>query len=857
MCVGCIRTIFKSKKNNIINDNNINVLILGFFNRKNFGDDSFNIIFKQLFNKIDNRINLTIMSTDDCKRIFKDTDILIIGGGEVLNNYFIDKILYLIKQSNYNNPIYAISCELSSFEIVDQGKLDFIDYFYIRNLKDSEKLASRFGNNNVKFINDIVFYNDFPYTSCYYKKSNIVSFCLAQSIYKDNIKYDSYLNNICEFITYLINKNIYVKLLPFNISNNPDESDYVLNDNIMNKIKNKKYVSNIIFNNNENYKTQLKKVLDIIDNSELIICSRYHAHIFSILRNKPIISISHTKKTKDLIEQLDLNELIVIPDMDNSKRPQYIDSNILIDKYNYVIKNYKDIVYKFEKINNNLYSEENYYNIIQNIITSQYKRLTKPYYVDPDIKEKYALDLIKNIKNRYNISDFTNININDNIKNKIIQYILINITKDPFFEYHYGLSQQIFKNGFDIKESIKWLFNDYNSNYKTVNNFTPVISIKNIKISKKINLSYIKQNNLEGYHRSGWSYVVNNLGIFDNINSTVLLDTYLDKTFHWGCNAYIDADIIPYKQPFIGFLHHTLDIDNYTTYNVDNMLNNPNFQESLKYCKGIFVLSKYLRDLLEVKILDKFNKKIIIESLIHPTEIPDLKFTIDKFNNNHNKKIINIGAWLRNCYSIYEIKLNNNIKKAVLVGKDMNNYIKPVEIDLRKDINHLLNEINTYNDTIYNNGICRDINSLNKYIKYLCKYIKKLQYNFTLEEIIDIIEDNQKSVEIISKLSNYDYDILLSENIVFLHLIDMSACNTVIECIVRNTPIVINKLPAVVELLGNNYPLYYESLNDIDKLVTYDNINLAHKYLVSIDKTKFTIEYFINMFMTSEIYNNL
>ena len=77
-------------------------------------------------------------------------------------------------------------------------------------------------------------------------------------------------------------------------------------------------------------------------------------------------------------------------------------------------------------------------------------------------------------------------------------------------------------------------------------------------------------------------------------------------------------------------------------------------------------------------------------------------------------------------------------------------------------------------------------NNSNKYINGLIKYIKELD----------------SSVKIIDKLSNEDYDNLLTKNIVFIKLVDASAVNTIIECIVRNTPIIVNRLPATEELLG-------------------------------------------------------
>ena len=89
-----------------------------------------------------------------------------------------------------------------------------------------------------------------------------------------------------------------------------------------------------------------------------------------------------------------------------------------------------------------------------------------------------------------------------------------------------------------------------------------------------------------------------------------------------------------------------------------------------------------------------------------------------------------------------------------------------------------------------------------------------------------------------------EYDELLEKNIVFVDLIDASANNAILECIVRNTPIIVNKLEAVVEYLGEDYPLYFENLSDIPSLLEKDKIVEAHQYLCKLDKTELSIDYF-------------
>jgi hypothetical protein len=90
-----------------------------------------------------------------------------------------------------------------------------------------------------------------------------------------------------------------------------------------------------------------------------------------------------------------------------------------------------------------------------------------------------------------------------------------------------------------------------------------------------------------------------------------------------------------------------------------------------------------------------------------------------------------------------------------------------------------------------------------------------------------------ESVQTLGYVSDHDYDRLLSENVVFLSLYDASASNAVVECMARNTPILINPLPAIVEYLGQEYPFYFTSLEEAaEKLTDLDLIRRAHTYLV-------------------------
>ena len=86
-------------------------------------------------------------------------------------------------------------------------------------------------------------------------------------------------------------------------------------------------------------------------------------------------------------------------------------------------------------------------------------------------------------------------------------------------------------------------------------------------------------------------------------------------------------------------------------------------------------------------------------------------------------------------------------------------------------------------------------------------------------------------------MTAYRYDCLLAENVVAIELFDSSANNVLVECIARNTPIIVNRHPAVVEYLTDGYPLYFSDPSEIPELLTMDRVVAAHEYLAGLDKS--------------------
>jgi hypothetical protein len=107
-------------------------------------------------------------------------------------------------------------------------------------------------------------------------------------------------------------------------------------------------------------------------------------------------------------------------------------------------------------------------------------------------------------------------------------------------------------------------------------------------------------------------------------------------------------------------------------------------------------------------------------------------------------------------------------------------------------------------------------------------------------------------------LDRDQYEKMLSENIVCVNLLDASANNLVVECIAQCTPLLVNRLPAVEEYIGKDYPLFYTSLDEACEILKkYSIIYEGYLYLKGLDKSRFSMDYFIDSIAQSQIYKSL
>ena len=241
------------------------------------------------------------------------------------------------------------------------------------------------------------------------------------------------------------------------------------------------------------------------------------------------------------------------------------------------------------------------------------------------------------------------------------------------------------------------------------------------------------------------------------------------------------------NSPWIGFIHHVPDVPPSESPSLNDLLNNSKFKRDLFYCRGILTLSNYLKTYLESKL-----PRIKITNLFHPINKDVEQFDLELFKENKEKQLLFIGNQDRQYARFYRLK--TNYQKIWLSGKPVEKSIELLKTQLSID---------------FNENICKEIK--------------------------------------ICSLSNSEYDNILKKNIVMLDLYNCSANNAIIECIVRNTPIFVNKKGGVVEYLGKDYPLYFNNLEELSsKLENIDLIMDAHFYLKSMDKQFLSFEYFTN-----------
>ena len=941
----------------------MNILIVGYYDHHNLGDEQYKISIKYIIRQLPN-IKPKSIEFIDCDqlqnyKVLENTTI-IFGGGDILNNYFLDKLNKKFPDLLNKPRIIAFSVGIPYNSIFTEPenlkKLEIFDHIFLRTRQDILLLSQYIGEENVSYIPDSSCFifdaikkdkktesnKKSKYTKIYSvisglsKSLKIININLCRHIYHSKYKenYNNIIKEIAVFLNNLTDNGFLLVLLPFNtkqLNNNElnSENDILIQNDVFELIQKKEQVINIDF------ELTIKETLSFYPHFYMSIPMRFHGTLFSIFSEIPMVPIYTTKKIKNILLDIGWNYEYLLEKNDKDL-PVSFDAAIMMNTFNKCLKdresckrilnentiNYKkiykdqenliiDILFKKTSKKNKENKEKKtlslvplkasfnnhgyFYNDNNNIID-----FINPIYSKKSPDEEIIENTIQKIQtfakeNGY--KDFREIT-DDSLKAVVVSVVSFYLTSSIDSEYNHGLMEKMFSINYIYQEEWKWVLQDHRTKIILEPMETLPDNPKGI-----FNMSFIDQNDRSGAHRSGWKYVFDSIKHLNNSNAPLLLDLYIDRTFHWKREIYKSINIIPYKKPWIGFIHHTFDTT-FSKFNSVELLKCPEFIESLKVCKGIIVLSNYLKKQFE-KEFSYINIKVPIYVIYHPTEVNVPQFNLHEFFENSDKKLINIGGWLRNIFCFYQIKLEDRYS-FILYKEEDSNVSNNIENILR---NNIYKEIESYQDNnekttnyyrflniikkakscimkkeiekgnINTNKIIRE-DKIRKvilkgkymdnyfptpdFIKQITDFIIKIDHtnqntndkfcsqdnlnvnNNWMKHMLEYIIELPENLEILDTVDNKTYDELLTKNLVFLNLVDGSAINTLIECFIRNTPIIVNYHPAVVEILGENYPLYYKSHYDIGKILENTHIiESAHLYMKAMDKTPFTIDNFI------------
>lgn len=305
-------------------------------------------------------------------------------------------------------------------------------------------------------------------------------------------------------------------------------------------------------------------------------------------------------------------------------------------------------------------------------------------------------------------------------------------------------------------------------------------------------------------HRSGWKFAIDALEPACSGTGT-LFDTFVDGTFSLIPGKSTRWPPTPYDVPWIGVVHNPLRIPKWHEHASAprQYMRGKAFRMSLGTCKGLITLSSQLGRWVRAQV------KVPVASLIHPTASTRCRFSVQRYRATRDRIVVQVGWWLRRLTSIFRLRAHRH-RKAILCPV---RHARMAEYEQR-----LLLE---------------------------AAHVPGSRPDWT-------------SVDRIPYADARTYDALLSRSVVFMHYIDCAASNAIVECAMRDTPMVVNRLPAIEEYLGREYPLFFTSLDEAEAILADEKlIASGHEYLCARSKAIYSAKYFRRSFRESPVVRAL
>lgn len=277
-----------------------------------------------------------------------------------------------------------------------------------------------------------------------------------------------------------------------------------------------------------------------------------------------------------------------------------------------------------------------------------------------------------------------------------------------------------------------------------------------------------------GDHRNSFSRLIHALEPLARTDGEgVLFVPFIERYFVWGegPGEARSPDPKPLTRDWVGILHVPFDAPEWFNRSVspEDFFDTDLWRASRSACRGIITLAADLEADLRAH-----DPEIPVLSVRHPIEMDVKLFELAAYQAR--PRVVQVGDWLRKLQAIHRLRAPGH--ERVMLLKNHTSAFLDAEIAVFGD--------------------ARD-----------------------------------PQVAMPKLVPNDEYDDLLSSSVVMCLLYATAANNVVIECIARATPILINPLPAVVEYLGHDYPLYACDESEAELLLaTPGKVEEAHRYLL-------------------------
>ncbi|PNG99329.1 hypothetical protein TSOC_014897, partial [Tetrabaena socialis] len=293
------------------------VLVLGFYDRDNAGDELYKLVLPNILahglgpisELISESLTLSefeFKSMDDASaQSLLDVDVLICGGGDIINSYFMSKLQSLL--SDFTGRVYALSVGIPY--PADAHYLHMFDHVFVRSRMDFSIASKEIGTRNVTYLPDAAMslvlgksVESRPGTGTMTRTRTRTSIgiCLAQPAFFENPHsveiLDAMVTAICSLATDL---PLEVHLISMNQTpSNESESDLVVNRVLQDKLV-ARAVRTI-------FPRHLRRPIEIYDylarNVDVMISMRYHSVIFAVSLHKPVVVLYCSPKVDKVIQ---------------------------------------------------------------------------------------------------------------------------------------------------------------------------------------------------------------------------------------------------------------------------------------------------------------------------------------------------------------------------------------------------------------------------------------------------------------------------------------------------------------------------------------------------------------------------